>query len=150
MRQGWGREVFRVPLSPTSAVLSDQKPLCYRTENPLFTTGLTHHFCSLLSLTNQDELSINWTPSKPKPHFQGNKKRKTKKVHMISLGWANMDHVTWFLHWLNSTPSSHRWWNSTDLCLNPLTQTVLLWQQASWTFWPVVEHVALAVIGKQT
>ncbi len=29
---------------------------------------------------------------------------------------------------------------TTDLCLVPLTQTVLLWQRASWTFWPMVEH----------
>lgn len=90
-------------VSSETSVLSHSESSVYHWLNtPLW-------FTSYMLLTNQDELSINWMPSKPKPHFQENKKRKTKKVHMTSLGWANMDHVTWVLHWLYLTVPSHRY-----------------------------------------
>lgn len=91
-----------------SAVSSETSVLLHRESSVYHWLNTPLRFTSYMLLTNQDELSINRMPSKPKPHFQENKKRKTKKVHMTSLGWANMDHVTWVLHWLYSTASSHR------------------------------------------
>lgn len=75
-------QAFCAPLSPTSAVLSHQKRLCYCTANPLFTTG-PHCW------------PAKCKPNAKKPHFHFQENKKRKKVE------GSRDFLELSKHWVS-------------------------------------------------